>query len=314
MPDTPNIAQLKQRYREVLIQLNQGVSSTVYFDFTRIYPETQSVDELVSQVDDLKHALDSFRPFDPEQVKNLDQYFAERYTYDSNRIEGNTLTFRETTLILDKGVTIAGKSLREHLEVTNHAHAFEYIKDIASGNADLSEQVLRSIHQLILTGIDPKNAGRYRTIDVAIAGSQHQPSPSYLIPQEMDGYFAFYVSQKDNLHPVILAAEIHHRLVAIHPFVDGNGRTARLLMNLILLKHGYPIANISGSADSRSEYYAALEAADLTGSANRLHRLVLSEVKRTAIWYLERISTTEDVTKGAYFFERIAPYLPDPPA
>lgn len=302
--DTETNARLQRLYRDYLAQ-----ASSRSFDLAHVYPDTEQIPVLLAQVDDLKKCLDSFRPLSSEQAKNLDTAFGYQYTYDSNRIEGNTLTLRETTLILEKGMTIAGKSLREHLEVTNHAHALDYIKILAEQGADFNDHMLRSIHQLVLAGIDPQNAGQYRTVDVAIAGSSHIPPFHYLIPQEMAGYFAFYEQQKDQRHPVLLAADLHEKLVTIHPFIDGNGRTARLVMNLILLRHGYPIANISGDSATRQAYYRALEQINQTGDTNLFYRLILKAVKQSAFWYLAFVSTTDDAAKGTYFFARIAPYL-----
>lgn len=300
-------ARLQQRYHEYLTQLNEGALQRVHFDFSQLYPETDDLEALLGQVDDLKRGLDSFRPLEPEQVANLEQYLNYQYTYESNRIEGNTLTFQETTLVLEKGLTIAGKSLREHLEVTGHAQAFDYVREIAQGETEFSERVLKTIHQLILGAIDRKNAGTWRGIDVAIAGSVYEPPPHYLLPQQMSAYFTYYREHRGQLHPALLAADLHEKLVAIHPFVDGNGRTARLVMNLILLRRGLPIANIA--ADRRGAYYDALEAAHLTGDLSNFRRFILAEIKRTLIWYLQRVSTIENPTKGRYFFDRLAPWL-----
>jgi Fic family protein len=302
------IVRSQQRYLDFLRRMNADDPSRTHFDFRQIYPESTDVDELLAQVDDLKACLDSFRPFSPEQAHNLDTYFATQYTYESSHIEGNTLTIQETTLVLERGLTVSGKPLKEHLEVTNHAQAFDYVKALARGNEPFSERVLRSLHQLILAGIDRKNAGMYRTIDVALMGSAVEPPPHFLLRQAMDTFFAFYAEGQDTLHPVLFAAELHARLVQIHPFVDGNGRTARLVMNLVLLQHGYPIANIR--AEDRFGYYDALETADRDGNLTPFRLLILNAVKQSAIWYLERVSTTEDANKGGYFFTRIAPYLP----
>lgn len=290
--------------------LNRAADRRVDFDLTPLYPATDQLDALLAQVDDLKRSLDSFRPFDAAQIANLERALSYQYTYESNRIEGNTLTLQETTLILEQGVTIAGKSLREHLEVSGHAQAFDYVRQIAQGDTELNDWVLRNIHQLVLSGVDRQNAGAYRKVDVAIAGSRHEPPPAYLVPERMEAYFVAYLAARDSQHPALLAADMHQQLVSIHPFVDGNGRTARLVMNLILLRAGYPLANLSGEQTQRIAYYDALETAHMTGKRQPFQAFVLQAVKRSAIWYLQRISTIEDSAKGAYFFQRIAPYLP----
>ena len=181
------------------------------------------------------------------------------FLYESNRIEGNTLTLRETQLVINEGMTISGKSMREHLEAINHKEAILFIEDLVTQKMELSEYVLKQIHGIVLYGIDRENAGVYRKLPVAIAGSKHLPPQPYLLQDLMEDYFRFYELHRNDLHPVILAAEMHERLVSIHPFIDRNGRTSRLIMNLILLQHGFPLAIIGGDYESRMAYYDALE-------------------------------------------------------
>ena len=182
------------------------------------------------------------------------------YTYESNRIEGNTLTLQETALVVNEGVTISGKSMREHLEAINHAEAISYIKDIAKQDIEISERTIKEIHALILHGIDRENAGRYRTVPVMISGSTHMPPQPYLIEKQMEDFILrFKQMEAEKVHPVLIAAYLHDELVRIHPFIDGNGRTSRLLMNLYLLRHGYVIITLKGSNDAKVNYYKALE-------------------------------------------------------
>lgn len=183
------------------------------------------------------------------------------YTYDSNRIEGNTLTLNETELVVNKGITIAGKGMREHLEAINHKEAIDFVKDIVRNNVPVTESVLKDIHAIVLHSIDKENAGRYRSVPVIISGSRHIPPQPYLLGPMMEELFRWYEQNKDTMHPVVLAANMHEKFVSIHPFIDGNGRTARLVMNLILIQHGYPIANIKGDNDTCLRYYQALEQA-----------------------------------------------------
>jgi Fic family protein len=161
--------------------------------------------------------------------------------------------------VVNEGMTVSGKSMREHLEAINHKEAILFIEEIIAKKIELSEAVLKQIHALVLYGIDRENAGRYRYVPVLIAGSQHIPPQPYLLQSLMEDYFSFYQQHKDSLHPVVIAAEMHEKLVTIHPFIDGNGRTSRLVMNLILLQHGFPLAIISGDYESRMAYYDALE-------------------------------------------------------
>src|SRR5690606_26384751 len=185
------------------------------------------------------------------QGEKVAQAFDIEYTYESNKIEGNTLTLQETALVVEKGLTIGGKSLNEHLEAINHAHAIEYIKELAKEKQTLTEKDLLQIHRLILQGINNENAGTYRNVQVLISGAKHIPPQPYLVAKEMESLFLWYDENRQKLHPIELSAEMHERLVTIHPFIDGNGRTARLLMNLILLQNGFPIAILKGDADSQ---------------------------------------------------------------
>ena len=217
-----------------------------------------TLQKILDEIDVLKTKLDSFRKFDSFRIA---QALELEYTFESNRIEGNTMTLRETDLVINEGLTISGKSMREHLEVINHHEAIAYIKDLMQKNMPINERELLTVHNLILRGIHPEDAGHYRKVQVMIHGSSHKPPQPFLVTKEMEDYFIWYETNKLSLHPIVLAAEMHERLVTIHPFIDGNGRTSRLVMNLILLQHGYIIANIKGDYDSRMHYYRTLETA-----------------------------------------------------
>lgn len=200
------------------------------------------------------------RPLPEEALKKIQDALDIEYTYESNRIEGNTLTLQETALVVNEGVTISGKSMREHLEAINHTEAISYIKDIAKQDIEISERTIKEIHALILHGIDRENAGRYRTVPVMISGSTHMPPQPYLIEKQMEDFILrFKQMEKEKVHPVLIAAYLHDELVRIHPFIDGNGRTSRLLMNLYLLRNGYVIITLKGSNDAKVSYYMALE-------------------------------------------------------
>jgi Fic family protein len=156
--------------------------------------------------------------------------------------------------------------MNEHLEAINHKDAIEFIKHLATSDVRLNESKLLQIHNLVLRGIDAQHAGNYRKVQVYISGSEHTPVPPFLVAKQMEDYFYWYTQNYHNMHPVLLSAEMHERLVTIHPFIDGNGRTARLVMNLILLQNGYTIANIKGDTSTRIAYYHALEKAQTKGS------------------------------------------------
>lgn len=191
-----------------------------------------------------KQQLDNVRPLPPELVKNLDEWFKVELTYTSNAIEGNTLSRRETAIIIEKGLTIGDKSLIEHIEATNHSKALDLLHKLQQKKPQqITENDILAIHGIVLRGIDDDNAGYYRKVAVSISGSSViMPNP-IKVPDLMASFIGWLTSTTD-LHPVMIAAEAHYRLVTIHPFTDGNGRTARLLMNLILMMNGYPPAII----------------------------------------------------------------------
>ena len=233
----------------------------------------------LNEVDMLKENWSSNRPLNETQLHKMEEFFHTSYTYESNRIEGNTLTLQETHLVINEGITIGGKSMREHLEAVNHKEAIELVKDIVLNKIPFNAYRLKQLHQLILKGVDDRNAGSYRSLPVRISGSEHIPPEPYLLDKLMEDYFVFYEAQKNVLHPVILAAEMHERLVSIHPFIDGNGRTSRLVMNLILLQNGYTIANLKGSLEDRMRYYRALEKVQVNHENDEFFHLILERVE-----------------------------------
>jgi Fic family protein len=247
------------------------------------------VKSILGEIDLLKAEWQAKRPLNQTQLRKMKEFFHVEYTYESNRIEGNTLTLQETHLVVNEGITVGGKSLREHLEAINHAEAIQYVEELVGDAMDFSARVLVELHYLILKGIDRENAGRYRNVPVRIAGSAHVPPQPFLLGKLMEDYFLHYENQKRTMHPVILAAEMHERLVSIHPFVDGNGRTSRLVMNLILQKHGYTIANLKGDYASRMEYYKALEAVQVNNQPEVFYLLVGNAVKLSLQKHLEMV-------------------------
>lgn len=230
---------------------------------------------LLGQIDELKARLASLRPLPAAALSKIEEALAIEYTYESNRIEGNTLTLQETALVIEEGLTIGGKSLREHLEAINHNEAIAFIKDIAQGEEPINERTILQIHALILRGIDRENAGRYRTVPVLISGSRHVPPQPYLIEKQMEDFLLrFREMENEGIHPVDIAAYLHDELVRIHPFIDGNGRTSRLLMNLYLLHHGYVMVLLKGDAESKLAYYKALEASHVDKNPAPFRQLV----------------------------------------
>ncbi len=236
---------------------------------------------------DKKKQLDAFRPLPDALVRNLDDWFRVELTYTSNAIEGNTLTRRETALVVEKGLTVGGKSLTEHLEATNHAHALDWVKDqVQRTPASLTEKDILHIHDIILKGIDDANAGHYRSVPVRISGSAVVLPNPRKVPDLMAEFVAWF-SEATDMHPIELAAEAHYRLVTIHPFVDGNGRTARLLMNMMLLMLGYPAAIIRKR--DRLAYISSLEKAQLGGSKEDYLKIIAKAVDRSLDIYLKAV-------------------------
>lgn len=216
------------------------------------------------------------KPLNETQLEKMKEYFHTAYTFESNRIEGNTLTLNETHMVINEGLTIGGKSMREHLEAINHQEAIDLIQDFVMNKVHFNAFYLKQIHHLILKGIDKKYAGVYRNVPVRISGSAHVPPEPYMIEKMMEDYFLFYETQRKVLNPIILAAEMHERLVSIHPFIDGNGRTSRLVMNFILLQNGYTLVNLKGDLDCRLNYYKALESVQLNHEKEGFHSLIAS--------------------------------------
>jgi cell filamentation protein, protein adenylyltransferase len=232
-----------------------------------------------------KNTIDARRPLPPELVQNMDEWFRVELTYTSNAIEGNTLTRRETALVVEKGLTVGGKSLVEHLEATNHVAAIDWVQtQLNRQPQDISERDILDIHSLILKGIDDANAGHYRSVPVRIAGSTVIMPNAMKVPDLMVEFIT-WLSQSKDMHPVDLASEAHYRLVTIHPFVDGNGRTARLLMNMILMMCGYPPAIIRKR--DRLAYISALEEAQLGGPMEGYQKLIYKSVDRSLDLYLK---------------------------
>lgn len=227
-------------------------------------------DNYFDEVDSLKKELDSKRPISKETLKSLRESINLEWTYNSNGIEGNTLTLRETQVVLE-GITVGGKSIKEHLEAINHEKAILFLDDLVKDNEPISEWNIKNIHQLILKDIDNESAGRYRKENVTIKGATHIP-PDYLkLPELMEKLILTY-NTWSKYHPIIQAALLHGELVKIHPFVDGNGRTSRLLMNLDLMNNGYNPVIIK--KDSRLKYYEALDKAHTTGNYTDFVKLV----------------------------------------
>jgi len=230
------------------------------------------------KLDELKNRLDTHRPLSQEAVKMLRDDLILRWTYHSNAIEGNTLTLNETKVALE-GITIGGKSLREHFEAINHKEAIVFVESLVQKDEELSEYSIKSLHALILKNIDDKNAGSYRNINVLISGATHRPPSNIEVASKMEAFINCYKIDAQNLHPIERACRVHVDFVGIHPFTDGNGRTSRLLMNFELMKCGFPPVVLK--VENRLAYYDALDKAHTLGDYEPFIELVCTIVEES---------------------------------
>ena len=214
----------------------------------------KSKESILLIIDKKKKELDTRRPLTEGEIARLNEEFVVEYTYNTNAIEGNTLTLRETDLVL-KGLTIDKKPLKDHMEAVGHKEAFDYVRELVKDNIPLSENIIKQIHFLVLA--DKKDdRGVYRRIPVRIMGAAHEPVQPYLIQPKMEQLLIDF--KNSNEHIVTKLARFHIEFEAIHPFIDGNGRTGRLLVNLELMKAGYPPIDIKYI--DRFAYYNAFDA------------------------------------------------------
>jgi Fic family protein len=198
---------------------------------------------LLKKIDTLKAKIDTHRPIDAHLLKQVKEYFRIGMTYSSNALEGNSLTETETKVVIEDGITIGGKPVRDHMEALGHSEAYDLLYQLAKNQA-ITEANIKELHRLFYYRIDEKQAGEYRKQRVIITGTDFIPPGPEKIPALMESFIAGLPATRAKHHPVEFAAIIHRGLVTIHPFIDGNGRAARLLMNLALLQAGYPVTII----------------------------------------------------------------------
>lgn len=215
---------------------------------------------LFKRIDSLRAQTDAQRPLTGVALERLREYYRVGLTWSSNALEGNSLTLIETKVIVEDGLTVAGKPMRDVLEATGHASAFDKMIQLAQGK-EITEDIIRELHRLFYFAIDAEQAGQYRQEQVFISGSEHKPPSPSQVPKKMAALFRQAPRQRKKLHGVSFAAWLHLRLASIHPFIDGNGRTARLAMNLALVQDGYPVTIIPPIR--RQEYIRALEREDM---------------------------------------------------
>lgn len=305
---------LRERFNLSLIEIMEQTNKNHgKLDLSKVWEDTENLNELLDQLTDLKKCLDSFRPLNSSALQSLNQSLDIEYTYESNTIEGNSLTMVETDLVINKGLTIGGKPLVDHLEAINHQEAIYYIRELAENNVEISEREIKNIHAIILKSIQNKEAGAYRKSQVYINlqdGTKHNFPQPFMIDNLMQDFLKFFNDNKYNLHPVEMAAHLHQKLVNIHPFIDGNGRTSRLLMNLFLIQNGYPIAIINSEMEKRKQYYQLLSdfQAKEKGDSKPFALFIAQRVKESLFNQLNFFSgdISEDSNdKGYYFFKKV---------
>ena len=230
--------------------------------------------------------LNKLRPLPKSAAQKLREKFQIEMTYNSNAIEGNSLTLKETFLVINEGLTVKGKPLKDHLEAKDHHAALEYLYDLIDKDKKhtVSEMLIKNLHQIILQETDKEWAGRYRNANVIIGGADHTPPDALQVPNMMRDLIIWLNSQKNKLNIIELSALLHHKLVYIHPFFDGNGRTARLTMNLFLMQAAYPLVVIMKT--DRKKYYDVLDKAD-KGEYEPLVKFIAQSVERSLDIYLK---------------------------
>ena len=233
--------------------------------------------------------LNKLRPIPKSAIQKLREKFQIEMTYNSNAIEGNSLSLKETFLVINEGLTVKGKPLKDHLEAKDHHAALEYLYDLIDKDKKhtISEVLIKNLHQIILQETDKEWAGRYRNANVIIGGAKHTPPDALQVPKQMKNLIIWLNSQKNKLSIVELSALLHHKLVNIHPFFDGNGRTARLTMNLFLMQAGYPLVVIMKT--DRKKYYDVLDKAD-SGKYEPLIKFVAQSIERSLDIYLKTLT------------------------
>ena len=230
--------------------------------------------------DEYKDKINNHRPLSENALRQIKEYFKISFTYTSNAIEGNTLSLSETKIVIEDGITIGGKPVKDHLETLGGACAYDLLFDL-SKKLDITESDILDIHKMLYKKIDDEKAGKYRNCNVIITGSEFELPKFEEVPNLMKQFVLSIPDKKSKLHPVEFAAWLHERLVSIHPFVDGNGRCARLLMNLALLQAGYNIVSIPPVV--RNDYICALQEAQLNNNmipfVNFISEMVLESQK-----------------------------------
>lgn len=249
--------------------------------------------KLFDLLEEKKKRLDALRPFPKAALERLHDQIIVEWTFNSNAIEGSTLTLKETDLILNRGITVSGKSLREHFEAINHKDAILELENFVSKKTAFSESALLKLHGIILKNINDEEKGNYRRQNVRILGASHLPPDYHKIHELIKQAVCWFQENNRKINAVELSAILHHKIVNIHPFIDGNGRTARLVMNFLLMQAGYPPVVILKT--DRKKYYRLLQQAD-TGKYEEFINFVCRGVERSLLIYLQALEPTSGKT------------------
>lgn len=248
----------------------------LYFVYIETIKYGADMQEIRVKIEENKKTLQKLLKNKDNQII-LDKWLKTELAYTSNAIEGNTLTRKETELAIEEKITSGAKPINDYLEAVNHAKAFDFIMESAKNNVKIDEYYILKIHKIILTGINDTNAGFYRSVRVRISGSQTILPNPLKVPELMDDFSKWLMQKDDDM--LIKAIEAHYRLVSIHPFIDGNGRTARLLLNSILMENGY--APIIIRPIDRKRYLSALETYQTQENKEPYYRFMLSAMNRS---------------------------------
>ena len=241
---------------------------------------------LINEIDRKKEVIANKRPLTEGEVERLRSEFMVELTYNSNAIEGNTLTLKETAMALE-GMTVDQKPLKDHLDAVGHRDAFLYVQDIATGDLPLSETIIKNIHSLVLMN-RPDDRGVFRRIPVRIMGAYTEPVEPHLIVEKMEELLTNNENRKGTMHDIERIARFHLEFEGIHPFIDGNGRTGRLIMNLDLIRCGFPPINIKFT--DRKKYYDAFDAYYRDNDVNKMINLIATYVNERMEEYLRILS------------------------
>ncbi len=249
------------------------------------------IEGLLEALDNKKRRIDNARSLPSATLTSLKDDFVIRYAHETTALEDNTLTIYETQVVLKLELTIGGKTVREHLEVLNIRQALSWLDSLITAGAPITENTVAQIHRIVMQGILPDEAGLYRRVPIYIQGARHVPPNGIKVPVLMQS-FGDQLKETTSDHPVRNAALTHIDLVRIHPFIDGNGRTARLLTNLLLLRAGYPPALYT--TDQRRDYVQTLDAATFERKPDAFIQLTIEAVDRMADRYLTMIKLVEE--------------------